>query len=213
MSRRQDLARVARRAAGGAAGIARRQLPRQAQRIVRRAVGTASLASALRDKEIVIAGEQSAVADAVAEHLREHGANVSQPVVAGDVAPRPDAIITIAEERVAGAPGHEFEDATEAIDRDYFRPVELLLALLPSMRRHGSGQVIHLFVSDPDPDVHEPAAAGARAALESFSRCVAPEVLGEGIDFTTIRVRGPEAAPRAVARALVHKPKRVTPQR
>ena len=149
----------------------------------------------------------------MAQRLRDNGAHVSQPAQASDVAPRPDAVITIADERIPKRPGDEFEDAAEAIRRDYFRPVQLLLAVLPAMRRHGSGQVIHLFVRDRDPDARDPAAAGARAALESFSHCVAPEVLGEGIDFTTIRVRDPGQAPGAVARALVHKPKRVSTRR
>jgi NAD(P)-dependent dehydrogenase (short-subunit alcohol dehydrogenase family) len=176
---------------------------------VRRAVGTASLPRALDGKEIVIAGAGSPVADAIANHLRANGAHVSQPAVAADVAPCPDAVITIADHRGGAVDGDEFEQATDAIRRDFFRPVELLLAVLPAMRRAGSGQVVHLFLREAEEEMRTPADCGARAALESFSRCVAPEVLGEGIDFTTVRLSDPARAPAAVARALVHKPKRV----
>jgi NAD(P)-dependent dehydrogenase (short-subunit alcohol dehydrogenase family) len=214
MSRRADLVRVTRRAGGGAAGLARRQIPREATRLVRRAIGTASLSQALKDKTIVLAGDQTAVADSIASRLTGAGAKVSHAHEASDVTERPDAIITIADARVRERTGDDFADAEEAIRHAYFRPVELLIALLPGMRARGSGQVINVFVADNQHhSSREPAIVGARAALESWARCVAPEVLGEGIEFTTVRVRDHERAAGAVVRALVHRPKTVVNRR
>jgi hypothetical protein len=214
VSRRTDLVRVTRRAGGGAADVARRQIPREAARLVRRAIGTASLRQALQKKTIVIAGDETAVASSIATRLADAGADVYHAREASDVNDRPDAVITIADARARERSGDDFADAEEAILHAYYRPVELLIALLPGMRARGSGQVIHVFVADNEHhSAREPAVAGARAALESWSHCVAPEVLGDGVEITTVRVRDHERAAGAVVRALVHRPKRVVNRR
>lgn len=214
MSRRSDLFRITRRAGGGAADVARRQIPREAERFVRRAIGTASLRQALQNKTIVLAGDETPVATSIATRLSDAGADVYHAHEASDVTERPDAIITIADARARERTGDDFADAEEAILHAYFKPVELLIALLPGMRARGSGQVIHVFVSDNEHQAsREPAIIGARAALESWSHCVAPEVLGDGVEFTTVRVRDHERAAGAVVRALVHRPKRVVNRR
>ncbi len=79
---------------------------------------------------------------------------------------------------------HDFE-RTMAIN--YFGAVRLLLGLLPAMRKRGDGHVVN--VSSIGAQVGPPrfsAYIASKAALDGFSRCAAPELMGDGIDITTV---------------------------
>ncbi len=86
--------------------------------------------------------------------------------------------------RISGDRFHDFE-RTMAIN--YFAAVRLLLALLPGMRRKRDGHIIN--VSSIGVQTGPPrfsAYIASKAALDGFSKCAAPELLGDGIDITTV---------------------------
>jgi NAD(P)-dependent dehydrogenase (short-subunit alcohol dehydrogenase family) len=80
-----------------------------------------------------------------------------------------------------------FHDFERTMHINYFAALRLILRLVPAMRRRGQGHVIN--VSSMGAQVGPPrfsAYVASKAALDAFSRCVAPELLGDGIDFTTV---------------------------
>jgi len=86
--------------------------------------------------------------------------------------------------RISGDRFHDFE-RTMAIN--YFAAVRLILALLPGMRRKRDGHIIN--VSSIGVQTGPPrftAYVASKAALDGFSKCAAPELLGDGIDITTV---------------------------
>jgi NAD(P)-dependent dehydrogenase (short-subunit alcohol dehydrogenase family) len=79
---------------------------------------------------------------------------------------------------------HDFE-RTMAIN--YFAPVRLILAFLPGMRRKRDGHIIN--ISSIGVQTGPPrfsAYIASKAALDGFSKCAAPELLGDGIEITTV---------------------------
>src|SRR2546422_4459193 len=82
---------------------------------------------------------------------------------------------------------------------NYFGPVALILALLPAMRKQGFGQIIN--ISSIGVQTNTPrfsAYVASKAALDAWSRCVASEVVDDGVHITTIHmplVRTPMIAP------------------
>jgi NAD(P)-dependent dehydrogenase (short-subunit alcohol dehydrogenase family) len=92
-----------------------------------------------------------------------------------------------------------FHDYERTMQVNYFGPVRLILALLPSMRAHKSGQVIN--ISSIGTQTNPPrfsAYVASKAALDAFSRVIASEVFDDGVRLTTIHmplVRTPMIAP------------------
>jgi short-subunit dehydrogenase len=92
-----------------------------------------------------------------------------------------------------------FHDYQRTMQLNYFGPVKLILALLPAMREQGSGHIIN--ISTIGLQVNTPrfaAYVASKAALDAFSRSMAPEVIGDGVHVTTIYmplVRTPMIAP------------------
>jgi NAD(P)-dependent dehydrogenase (short-subunit alcohol dehydrogenase family) len=80
-----------------------------------------------------------------------------------------------------------FHDFSRTMDVNYFGALRLILALLPGMRERGGGHIIN--VSSIGVQVGPPrfsAYIASKAALDGFTRCAAPELMGYGIDVTTI---------------------------
>jgi NAD(P)-dependent dehydrogenase (short-subunit alcohol dehydrogenase family) len=123
-----------------------------------------------------------------------------------------------------------FHDFERTMALNYFGALRLILGFLPAMRRQRSGHVIN--VSSIGTQVHPPrfsAYIASKSALEGFSRCAAPELIGDGIDFTTIHmplvrtemiaptgiyasfstITPAEAADR-ICSAIIERPKRVS---
>jgi NAD(P)-dependent dehydrogenase (short-subunit alcohol dehydrogenase family) len=79
---------------------------------------------------------------------------------------------------------HDFE---RTMQLNYFGALRLILGLVPAMRRRGGGHIVN--VSSMGVQVSPPrfsAYVASKAALDAFSRCAAPELLGDGIDITTV---------------------------
>jgi NAD(P)-dependent dehydrogenase (short-subunit alcohol dehydrogenase family) len=99
-----------------------------------------------------------------------------------------------------------FHDYERTMQLNYFGALKLILAFLPGMRERRSGHVIN--VSSIGVQTNTPrfsAYVASKAALDAFSRCVAPEVVGDNVKFTTIYmplVRTPMIAPTDMYKAF-----------
>jgi short-subunit dehydrogenase/thioester reductase-like protein len=122
-----------------------------------------------------------------------------------------------------------FHDYERTMQLNYFGAVKLILKLLPHMREQKSGHIIN--VSSIGVQTNTPrfsAYVASKAALDAFSRCMAPEVIGDGVSVTTVYMPlvrtpmiaptsiydafptlSPEEAAQLVADAILDKPKRV----
>jgi short-subunit dehydrogenase len=95
-----------------------------------------------------------------------------------------------------------FHDFQRTMQVNYFGPVKLILKLLPVMREQGSGHIIN--ISTIGLQVNTPrfsAYVASKAALDAFSRSIAPEIIGDGVHITTIYmplVRTPMIAPTKI---------------
>jgi short-subunit dehydrogenase len=124
-----------------------------------------------------------------------------------------------------------FHDFERPMRLNYFAPIRLALALLPSMRERGAGHVITIstWAVQVRPARFSGYAA-SKAALEVWSDCVHAEVAEDGIDFTTIRMPlvrtpmiaptkayrrlpalSPEQAANTVGDAIIYRPRRLRP--
>ena len=123
-----------------------------------------------------------------------------------------------------------FHDFERTMDINYFGAVRLIMGLLPAMRRRRHGHIIN--ISSIGAQVGPPrfsAYIASKAALDGFSKCAAPELLGDGIDITTIymplvktemiaptrlydsfSVITPAQAADLICSAIVRRPKRVS---
>src|SRR6266550_6943163 len=112
---------------------------------------------------------------------------------------------------------------------NYFGALRLILSFMPGMRERRSGHIIN--VSSIGVQTNTPrfsAYVASKAALDAFSRCVAPEVIGDGVHITTVYmplVRTPMIAPtniydafptltpdegaQMIVDAIIDKPKRL----
>ena len=121
---------------------------------------------------------------------------------------------------------HDFE---RTMQLNYFGAVRLILKLLPVMRERKSGQIIN--VSSIGVQTNMPrfsAYVASKSALDAFSRCIASEIVDDGVDITTIHmplVRTPMIAPTKmydrfptitpdeaaglITDAIIHHPKRI----
>ncbi len=121
---------------------------------------------------------------------------------------------------------HDFE---RTIQLNYLGAVRLILKVLPSMRQRRSGQIVN--ISSIGVQTNMPrfsAYVASKAALDAFSRCIASEIVDDGVHITTINmplVRTPMIAPTKmydrfptitpdeaadmICEAIIHKPKRI----
>ena len=92
-----------------------------------------------------------------------------------------------------------FHDFQRTMQLNYFGAVKLMLAVLPDMRRRRSGHIIN--ISSIGAQAYPPrfgAYVASKSALASLSRCIAPEVVDDGVSITNIHmplVRTPMIAP------------------
>jgi len=99
-----------------------------------------------------------------------------------------------------------FHDFERTIRLNYFGALKLILAFLPGMRERRSGHIIN--VSSIGVQTNTPrfsAYVASKSALDAFSRCVAPEVIGDNVKFTTVYmplVRTPMIAPTDIYKAF-----------
>jgi NAD(P)-dependent dehydrogenase (short-subunit alcohol dehydrogenase family) len=122
-------------------------------------------------------------------------------------------------------------DFEVTINLNYLAPVRLVLAFLPGMRERHHGHIVN--VSTLGVLAGAPRFSGVRAskaALDMFTRSIAAEVIRDGVHATTIYmplVRTPMIEPtaaydnvpalsiddaaRMVTRAIVNRPREVTP--
>jgi short-subunit dehydrogenase len=95
-----------------------------------------------------------------------------------------------------------FHDFERTMQLNYFGALKLILAFLPGMRQRKTGHVIN--VSSIGVQTNTPrfsAYVASKSALDAFSRCVAPEAVGDGVSFTTVYmplVRTPMIAPTSI---------------
>ena len=124
-----------------------------------------------------------------------------------------------------------FDDIERTINLNYIGPVRLLLALLPSMRARGSGQIVNVATVGIDfPPIRWSAYIASKAALETWLAGVGPEIRADGVSTTSIHlqlVRSPMLGPfrmwnylpgmstdeaaGIVARAIVERPRTIAP--
>jgi NAD(P)-dependent dehydrogenase (short-subunit alcohol dehydrogenase family) len=122
-----------------------------------------------------------------------------------------------------------FHDYERTMQLNYFGALRLILSFMPRMRERRSGHIIN--ISSIGVQTNTPrfsAYVASKAALDAFSRCVAPEVIGDGVHITTIYmplVRTPMIAPtniydafptltpeeagQMIVDAIIDKPKRL----
>jgi len=122
-----------------------------------------------------------------------------------------------------------FHDYERTMQLNYFGALRLILSFMPGMRERKSGHIIN--VSSIGVQTNTPrfsAYVASKAALDAFSRCVAPEVIGDGVHITTIYmplVKTPMIAPtniydafptltpdeaaQMICDAIIDKPKRL----
>jgi NAD(P)-dependent dehydrogenase (short-subunit alcohol dehydrogenase family) len=121
---------------------------------------------------------------------------------------------------------HDFE---RTVQLNYLGAVRLILKLLPVMRERKSGHIIN--ISSIGVQTNMPrfsAYVASKSALDAFSRCIASEIVDDGVHVTTINmplVRTPMIAPTKmydrfptitpeeaadmITEAIIHKPKRI----
>src|SRR6059058_5120789 len=122
-----------------------------------------------------------------------------------------------------------FHDFERTMQLNYFGAVRLILKLLPAMRQRRQGHIVN--VSSIGVQTNTPrfsAYVASKAALDAFSRCIASEILQDGVHLTTIHmplVRTPMIAPTTmydrfptmtpteaadmICKAMIRKPKKV----
>ena len=92
-----------------------------------------------------------------------------------------------------------FHDFQRTMQLNYFGAVKLLLAVLPGMRKSRRGHIIN--ISSIGVQAFPPrfgAYVASKSALAALSRCIAPEVVDDGVAITNIHmplVRTPMIAP------------------
>jgi NAD(P)-dependent dehydrogenase (short-subunit alcohol dehydrogenase family) len=97
-----------------------------------------------------------------------------------------------------------FHDFERTMQLNYFGPVRTILRLLPRMREQHRGQIIN--VSSIGVQTNMPrfsAYVASKSALDAFSRCIASEIVDDGVKITTVHmplVRTPMIAPTKMYR-------------
>ncbi|HET7419527.1 MAG TPA: SDR family oxidoreductase, partial [Candidatus Dormibacteraeota bacterium] len=104
--------------------------------------------------------------------------------------------------RAIGAEYDRFHDFQRTMQLNYFGAVKLLLAVLPGMRERRAGHIIN--ISSIGVQAFPPrfgAYVASKSALAALSRCIAPEVVDDGVAITNIHmplVRTPMIAPTGI---------------
>ena len=194
----------------------------QTLQAARRVLGTASLERAVDGKVLVFTGLGSAVEREAAAALGHAGATVEFAIgeqgcplsdaqaverLARSVLRRHGGVDVLVNGTTAGDAG----DFQRAMQIGYFTPVRLALAFLPGMRARHSGHIVNLRSPVPRAERGDQAAGlSAHAALSSFSRCLAAEMLHERVAVSAYELpRGDD--PRAAAGlcdVIAERPKR-----
>ena len=122
-----------------------------------------------------------------------------------------------------------FHDFERTMQLNYFGAVKLILKLLPVMRERRTGQIIN--VSSIGVQTNTPrfsSYVASKAALDAFSRCIASEIIDDGVPITTIHMPlvrtpmikptrmydrfptiTPDKAADMICDAIIHRPKRI----
>ncbi len=122
-----------------------------------------------------------------------------------------------------------FHDYERTMQLNYFGPVKLILKLLPVMRDRKAGHIVN--ISSIGVQTNTPrfsAYVASKSALDAFSRCIASEIIDDGVHMTTINMPlvrtpmikptkmydrfptiTPEKAADMISEAIIHKPKRI----
>jgi len=122
-----------------------------------------------------------------------------------------------------------FHDYERTMQLNYFGALKLIMGFMPGMRERKGGHIIN--VSSIGVQTNTPrfsSYVASKAALDAFSRCVGPEVIGDGVHFTTVYMPlvrtpmiaptniydafptlSPEEAAKMLTDAIIDKPKRV----
>ena len=122
-----------------------------------------------------------------------------------------------------------FHDYERTMQLNYFGALRLIMKVLPGMRERGSGQIVN--ISSIGVQTNTPrfsAYVASKAALDAFSRCIASEIVDDGVHITTIHmplVKTPMIAPTKmydafptitpdeaaglIATAVIDKPKKI----
>ena len=95
-----------------------------------------------------------------------------------------------------------FHDYQRTMQLNYFAPVKLILDLLPTMRERQSGHIINISTIGLQTNTPRFSAyLASKAALDAFSRSIAPEIISDGVHVTTVYmplVRTPMIAPTQI---------------
>ncbi len=95
-----------------------------------------------------------------------------------------------------------FHDYQRTMQLNYFGAVKLILDVLPGMRERGSGHIINISTMGLQTNTPRYSAyLASKAALDAFSRSIAPEIIDDGVHITTIYmplVRTPMIAPTKI---------------
>jgi NAD(P)-dependent dehydrogenase (short-subunit alcohol dehydrogenase family) len=159
-----------------------------------------SLATAIRGRRILVTGASSGIGLETAlkmarEVLDEHGGV--------------DILVNNAGRsirRSVKASYDRFHDFERTMRLNYFGALKLILAFLPGMRERRFGHIIN--VSSIGVQTNTPrfsAYVASKSALDAFSRCAAPEVIGDNVRLTTVYmplVRTPMIAPTDIYKAF-----------
>jgi short-subunit dehydrogenase len=95
-----------------------------------------------------------------------------------------------------------FHDYQRTMQLNYFAAVKLILDLLPEMRARKSGHIINISTIGLQTNTPRFSAyLASKAALDAFSRSIAPEIIDDGVHITTVYmplVRTPMIAPTKI---------------
>ncbi|MEI7891983.1 MAG: SDR family oxidoreductase [Myxococcales bacterium] len=131
----------------------------------------------------------------VASVLRDHG--------------RVDVLVNNAGRSIRRSIAHSydrFHDYERTIRLNYFGSLKLILGFLPGMRERRSGHIIN--VSSIGVLTNAPrfsAYVASKAALDALTRCIASEMMGEGVELTNVYmplVRTPMISPTKIYELL-----------
>jgi short-subunit dehydrogenase len=95
-----------------------------------------------------------------------------------------------------------FHDYQRTMQLNYFAPVKLILDLLPTMREQKTGHIVNISTIGLQTNTPRFSAyLASKAALDAFSRSIAPEIIDDGVHVTTVYmplVRTPMIAPTKI---------------
>ncbi len=131
--------------------------------------------------------------------------------------------------RSVAAAYDRFHDYERTMKLNYFGALKLILAFLPGMRERRGGHLIN--ISSIGVQTNTPrfsAYVASKSALDAFSRSIAPEIIGDGVNVTTVYMSlvktpmtaptkiydafptmSPDEASQMICDAMIDKPKRI----